>query len=217
MTRRKKYHYGDLRSKLVKMTSEILENEGIESLTMRSLSKRLDVSRTAAYRHFPDKTALLKAVAEDTFNRMRVYINQKSASMKDPLDRFEAISYAYLEFAAKNSARYRQMFSREVVSEPGVPELKDAAWKAFSEFINVIETCQKKGVFKPNDPVELANVAWATVHGLSLLLIDGQIRTREDGTSLHALLMNGNSEPSQNVLQITNATINMLVKGFGKK
>lgn len=199
------------------MTSEILENEGIDSLTMRSISKRLDVSRTAAYRHFPDKTALLKAVAEDTFNRMRVYIHQKSASMKDPLDRFEAISYAYLEFTSKNSARYRQMFSREVVSEPGVTELKGAAWKALSEFIDVIETCQSEGIFKPNDPVELANVAWAAIHGLSLLLIDGQIRTSKAGKSLHVLLMNGNSKPSSNVLQIANATISMLVTGFKAK
>lgn len=217
MTKRKNYHYGDLRSRLVEVTSEILENEGIDSLTMRSLSKKLGVSRTAAYRHFPDKTALLKAVAEDTFNRMRVYIHEKSTNKKDPLDRFEAISYAYLEFATRNSARYRQMFSREVVCEPGVPELREAAWKAFSEFMDVIETCQKEGVFKQNDPVELANVAWSTMHGLSLLLIDGQIRTRENGKSLHALLTNGNSKPPQNVIQITNTTISMLVEGFGKK
>lgn len=127
MTKRKKYHYGDLRSGLVEVTSEILESEGIDSLTMRLLSKRLGVSRTAAYRHFPDKTALLKAVAEDTFNKMRVYIHEKSAQQKDPLDQFEAILYAYLEFAMKNSSRYRQMFSREVVSEPTVPELGKAA------------------------------------------------------------------------------------------
>lgn len=217
MTKRKNYHYGDLRSRLVEVTSEILENEGIDSLTMRSLSKRLGVSRTAAYRHFPDKTALLKAVAEDTFNMMRVYIHEKLDSMKTPLDRFEAISHAYLEFAAKNSARYRQMFSMEVVSEPGAPGLKEAAWKAFSEFMAVIENCQNEGVFKLNDPVELANVAWATVHGLSLLLIDGQIRTREDGKSLHTLLINGNSKASPNTLQIANATISMLVEGFRKK
>lgn len=217
MTKRKNYHYGDLRSRLVEVTSKILENEGIDSLTMRSLSKKLGVSRTAAYRHFPDKASLLKAVAEDTFNMMRVYIHEKSANEKNPLDRFKAISNAYLEFATRNSARYRQMFSREVVSEPGVPELREAAWKAFSEFMDVIETCQREGVFKQNDPVELANVAWATVHGLSLLLIDGQIRTSEDGISLHALLINGYSKPSQSVTQLADATISMLMEGFRKK
>lgn len=216
MARRRNYHYGDLRSGLVEVAFEILENDGIENLTMRSLSKKLGVSRTAAYRHFPDKTSLLKAVAEDTFNRMRVFIHEKSAKMADPLDKFEAIIYAYLEFAMKNTARYRQMFSREVVSEPTDPELGKAAWKAFSEFTEVIESCQGDGVFMRKDPVELANVVWATVHGLSMLLIDRQIRTREDGQRLPALLLNGDEVPAGNVVQMADAVIKMLEKGFGK-
>lgn len=67
------------------------------------------------------------------------------------------------------------------------------------------------------DPVELANIAWATVHGLSLLLIDRQIKTSEEGKRLHALLVNGNSKPSHSILQVSGATINMLVEGFRKK
>ncbi len=218
MPKQKKYHYGDLRASLVEKASDMIEDEGIENITMRSLSKELGVSRTAAYRHYRDKTALLKAVAEDTFNSLRVYIREESADIKDPLEQFLKISHAYVGFALRNPAKYRQMFSREVVSEPRVPELGQAALNAFTVLMEVIENCCREGVFTIGDTYDLANAAWATVHGLCLLLIDGQIRTRDDGKRLHALLVNGNSKPSPNTLQIVDATIRVLAEGFrGKK
>jgi AcrR family transcriptional regulator len=217
MARRDNYHKGDLGSRLLEVTAEILETEGIENLTMRSLSKRIGVSRTASYRHYSDKTALLKAVAEDTFKKLRTYIKERSVSVEAPLDRFKMISYSYVEFAMKNSARYRHMFSREVVSEPNVPELGEAAWSAFSEIMSVIETCQEEGVFIQHDLVEMTNVVWATVHGLSMLLIDKQIRTSENGERLHALLADDSSKPSVNVLQMVEATLVYLVEGFRGK
>ena len=214
MARQKKYHFGDLKASLVETASIMIEDEGIENITMRSLSKKLGVSRTAAYRHFQDKTALLKAVAEDTFNRLRLYIRDESEDIGDPLEQFRVISHAYVEFAMRNPAKYRQMFGREVASEPRVPELGQAAWSAFTVLMEVIQKCHRDGVFKGGDTYDLANVAWATVHGLSLLLIDGQIRTSEDGRRLPALLVNGNSKPSRNVLQIVDTTIRVLVEGF---
>ncbi len=214
MTRQKKYHFGDLRASLVETASTMIEDEGIENITMRSLSKKLGVSRTAAYRHFQDKTALLKAVAEDTFNSLKLYIREESENIGDPLEQFRVISHAYVEFAMRNPAKYKQMFSREVVSEPRVPELGQAALNAFTVLMEVIENCHREGVFTVGDTYDLANVAWATVHGLSLLLIDGQIRTSEGGKRLHALLVNGNSRPSPNALQIVDATIRVLVRGF---
>ena len=57
------YHHEGLRTILVKTASLVLEEEGIESLTMRNLSRRVGVSRSAPYRHFEDKLALLGAQA----------------------------------------------------------------------------------------------------------------------------------------------------------
>ena len=43
---------------------ELIEREGIHALTFRELGKQLGVSRSAAYRHFKDKEALLSAIYE---------------------------------------------------------------------------------------------------------------------------------------------------------
>ena len=57
--KRARYHHGNLRETLVSAAAEITAEAGLESLTLRMLSERVGVSRTAPYRHFADKAALL--------------------------------------------------------------------------------------------------------------------------------------------------------------
>jgi AcrR family transcriptional regulator len=54
-TGKKHYHHGDLRATLLEITARIIAEEGVEKVTMRTLSQRAGVSRAAPYRHFPDK------------------------------------------------------------------------------------------------------------------------------------------------------------------
>ena len=51
---------------------ELVDEEGLSALSLRSLGKRLGVSQAAFYRHIPDKAALLEGISEQvwrlTFN-----------------------------------------------------------------------------------------------------------------------------------------------------
>lgn len=46
---------------------EVVDEEGLSALSLRSLGKRLGVSQAAFYRHFPDKAALLEGIAEQVW------------------------------------------------------------------------------------------------------------------------------------------------------
>jgi AcrR family transcriptional regulator len=49
------------------LESPLIEKKGIPALSLCEIGKWLRVSRTAAYAHFPDKTALLAAIRETGF------------------------------------------------------------------------------------------------------------------------------------------------------
>ncbi len=51
------------REKIVEKALELLDNEGAERLTMRRLGEALDVEAMALYHYFPNKDAILDAVA----------------------------------------------------------------------------------------------------------------------------------------------------------
>ena len=57
------YHHGDLRRRAPRGDGATIRKEGIDAVTLRAVGQRLGVSRTALYRHFADKPALLAAVA----------------------------------------------------------------------------------------------------------------------------------------------------------
>src|ERR1041384_6768453 len=68
---RNRYHHGDLRRALLDEAVATIRAEGVEGLTLREIGARLGVSRTALYRHFADKEALLEAVATEGFRILR--------------------------------------------------------------------------------------------------------------------------------------------------
>ncbi|MCC2105214.1 MAG: helix-turn-helix transcriptional regulator, partial [Hyphomicrobiales bacterium] len=61
------YHHGDLRAALVAEGMRQLGGEGAGDLSLRGVARAVGVSATAVYRHFPDKDALLSAIAEEGF------------------------------------------------------------------------------------------------------------------------------------------------------
>src|SRR5215211_7813797 len=76
-TRRKRkpanrYHHGDLRRALLEEALQTIQAHGVEAVTLRAIGERLGVSRTALYRHFADKQALLAAVAAEGFRLLRM-------------------------------------------------------------------------------------------------------------------------------------------------
>lgn len=50
-----------------------------------------------------------------------------------------------------------------------------AGWQAFQVLFNTIEAGQSAGAVRPGDTMQLGGVAWSTVHGLAMLLIDGRL------------------------------------------
>ncbi len=211
---KRKYHHQDLRSILVRTASRILEEEGMDSLTMRHLSKTIGVSRSASYRHFEDKTALLGAVAADGFNKLRDDLGETADGLPTPLELFRRCSCAYVRFAVTRSTLYNLMFGFELTDGAPVPELADAASGAFSVITDFIVGCQREGSFRSSDPVELANVTWSSLHGLSMLLIDGAVRMTRDGRLLHALMKDSEVIQVEDIPAISNSVVETLVRGF---
>src|SRR5215510_7095962 len=94
-----RYHHGDLRRALLEEAVRTIRDDGAAALTLRAVGARLGVSRTALYRHFADKSALLNAVSEDGFNRLGDALERAWADPGGSVKGFEAMGHAYVHFA----------------------------------------------------------------------------------------------------------------------
>ena len=175
------YHHGDLQTALVEEAAAMVSEGGATSVTMRAIGGRLGVSRAAPYRHFPDKTALLIAVAVQGFERLRQRLESiAAADSPSRVDRLLHMGEEYVRFALEHPAHYRLMWGKEAIARQDEPELREAAGALLEHLVGVIESHQKSGEIAPGNPRARAYVAWSAVHGLASLLIEGQIDPKVD-------------------------------------
>lgn len=170
------YHHGNLRRGLIDEAVATIRADGVEGLTLREIGARLGVSRTALYRHFADKRALLAAVATEGFRMLR---QQLVAAWEDGgrgREAFESMGAAYVRFAVANPSHYRVMFGGFVDPKVSEPELAAEAAGAFEVLVHALGALQRDASMRGDDTVTMARFVWAVVHGVAMLAIDGQLR-----------------------------------------
>ena len=171
-----RYHHGDLSRALLHEALRTIEKDGVAALTLRSVGERLGVSRTALYRHFTDKSALLAAVATEGFRTLRLQTQEAWDARRGGRAGLEAMGAAYVKFAVAHPSYYRVMFGGYVRDAASDSELAKQGAGAFQVLVDALVSLQRDGTVRRDNPLALAQYIWATVHGIAMLAIDGQLK-----------------------------------------
>ena len=181
-----RYHHGNLAHAMLGEAVRTIQRDGVEALTLRGVGERLGVSRTALYRHFTDKQALLTAVAGEGFRTLRSALAKAWESGGRGRDGFKAMGIAYVRFAVTHPSHYRVMFGGTVRhEEPG--DVVDGDADAFRVLLDAILEMQDQGLVRTDDARHLALYIWAVVHGVSMLALDGMLPPEIPAMDLMAL------------------------------
>jgi AcrR family transcriptional regulator len=180
-----RYHHGDLRRALLQAAVRVIQSRGTEALTLRGVGETLGVSRSALYRHFTDKAALLAAVGQEGFGELRARLQEAWEQHGRGRAGFEAMGMAYVRFALSNPSHYRVMFGSTRLGDLRDPELVEEASGAFQALVDALVVLQRDRLVRREDPLQVARFVWAIVHGIAMLAIDGQLeRQRADAEML---------------------------------
>jgi AcrR family transcriptional regulator len=167
-TSKRSYHHGQLRQTLLALALEALETTEPEEVTLRGLAEKAGVSPMAPYRHFPDKAALMQAVAVAGFTELRERLHGVD-DPDNPRRALIAFAGAYVRFAYEKPQLYRVMFG----GPPPTPaenltEDETTVYGLFTRRLGQIVQAPRRE--------ETFLACWSLVHGLSSLLIGGRIR-----------------------------------------
>ena len=185
------YHHGDLRAALVQAGLKLLEERQADEIGLREAARAVGVSATAVYRHFPDKGALLRALAAEGLDRLARAQQAAFEAAGGGKAGFVATGRAYVRFALANPALFRLIFSNPPEQEllAGPREQVPRAFRMLRENAAFMLPANAS-----SDAVDRAALeAWAQVHGLAVLMLDGQIPS--DETLIDAVI--GSAEPRE--------------------
>lgn len=169
-----KYHHGDLRRALLDAALELVKEHGPSGITLREAARRAGVTHAAPYRHFADKEALLAALAEEGFMRLRAEV-QAAIDGYHGIARLEQIGVAYIRFARENPSQFRVMFGAEVGDKRRYPSLVEADQAVFDLVSQAIAAAQELGELPAGNPARMGLVSWSMLHGVASLVVDGQM------------------------------------------
>jgi AcrR family transcriptional regulator len=170
------YHHGDLRQALVAAALRALTQQDAADLSLRAIGRELGVSPRAPYQHFENKEALLAAVAIEGFAAFAAVVTRHvAAAGADPLARLRAVAEAYVLFAVEQPAAFRVMYAPYATVNESAPDLLRARRDAHQSSMAIIAEGQAAGLLRAGDPMEIALVFWSSMHGLAVLLTEGQL------------------------------------------
>lgn len=167
------YHHGDLRAAVIAAGLKRLEEGDGAELGLRALARDVGVSATALYRHFPDKEALLDALADEGLRRLGALQAQAWLKAGGGRQGFLAVGIAYVRFAHDEPAVFRLSFTRQMRDrcEPGT----DGGEVGY----NLLRAGVAQTMPHLDDPEVAALHAWSLVHGIAMLVLDRRIEWDE--------------------------------------
>jgi AcrR family transcriptional regulator len=188
------------RALLVKEAARILEDEGYQSLSLRSAAKAAGLSPAAPYRHFEHGVPeLLAVVAESGFREMIAELEHALAQSEssDSRERIIEVALAYVRFGVERPDLYRALFSSQLA---GPLEFREKLWEAgeisyssrkayeslaavkrvaFETLSAPLRHAQEKGALKKGDLEDFGLGLAALVHGLVGEFIDEGLGGRQ--------------------------------------
>jgi len=185
--KRASYHHGDLRTQLIEATRDLVEEKGPDNFSVSEACRRAGVSTAAPYKHFKDKTEMLREVAAAGMVRQSEQMMAELAPHPDGTHaRIVALGRVYIRFATTEPGVFRLMFTWSGATEED-EKLYALGDQKFSVVQMEVAKCHGRSEITEEDR-QKAFMLWSFVHGLSFLSIDGKLSRGKMPTDLETLL-----------------------------
>ncbi len=166
---------GTSREHIIDVSRAIIEDEGLEHLTIRRIAETINRTQPAVYQHFAGKDEILAAVVVEGFVALVESLKRAAKGEKPSLT---AIASAYVRFGLERTRLYEVMFVAPPVIAFAVDDTPMPAQIAFQIFATAVA----ESGLEPNQVGTVTEVVWAALHGLVMLSITKRLRP---GRALH--------------------------------
>lgn len=187
--KRETYRHGDLYRALLHAGTQLAKDGGPTAVVLREATRQVGVAPNAAYRHFADRHALLLAVCAVAQAQLALAIETEWALVEADGNaanvaraHLRAVGTGYMRFARAEPGLFRTAFSvHEDLQKAGVPEMAGkSGLTPFQLLSRALDEMQAAGVLPAERRAGAEFLAWSSVHGLSMLLIDGPLRVLDN-------------------------------------
>ena len=183
LEKRKTFRHGDLRNALLAAGIEMAQIGGPNTVILRKATRQAGVSPNAAYRHLANQAELLNAVRSACFSQLAAAIEDEMKKCRPGRDpqafarkSLRAVGMGYLGFAMREPGMFRTAFSvPPAVYEQNPANTASMGLNPFQLLSLALDRMQESGLLSKKNRKDAEYLAWSTVHGLALLVLEGPL------------------------------------------
>jgi AcrR family transcriptional regulator len=171
----KPYHHGDLKRVLIDAALDLVEEVGAEGVSVREAARRAGVSPGAPFRHFPNRIALMTAVAEEAQKLFRAEIDAALAELPpgNPLARFRCVGLAYLRWAMRNPTHFEIISGGRYFDHDNAAGVSRDNAQVIEMTESALVEAHAQGQLRSADLKQVQIAGRALVYGFARMNIDG--------------------------------------------
>lgn len=161
-----------LRDKILQECIKITSESGTNGINMREISRRLNISHMAPYKHFASKEEILtelKILGYKMFSQSlekNLPLPESSNALEN---RFKIMMHNYEEFTKTHPELYQIIFNSKNPNMQKNLELEEVSTRSFSILINQIASMKAAGLMGEVDVFEAALLTFIMTHGFMTL------------------------------------------------
>ena len=160
-----------LREEILEVADRLLLEAGSESaVSIQAIADGVGCTPPAIYMHFADKDALMFEVCARHFERFVAALAGAGNENEDPLELLRSRGRAYVEYGLENPEPYRILFMQRA-GESSTSSAALTAADSFGLLTEAVTECLDSGLFPRGDPFTVSCALWASIHGLTSLMI----------------------------------------------
>lgn len=164
-----------IRQTLIQGALSLYLEEGMESLSLRQIAKRVGLSHTVGYRYFANKEALVAEMRRACILEFKAAAIPSTASDEsDPIARIRAALMSLLEFGSTQPAKYRLIFSDSQPDLTEYPSLLAQRWEVFASCVDLVQDAIDQKHMQ-GDALMFSHGLWSLLHGMLSLHAANQL------------------------------------------
>ena len=176
LVEKKTYHHGSLRETVLEISKKLIEEKGIHDFSLREVARLAGVSRTAPYRHFPDKESVLLAIAEEAYAKvtdaMQIVVQR---SGDKPVIAVQELIVIYVKFMVESKRHFEFLFGSFIRDKVYRQRLMMAREKMAA---TIDEMVRRTRMMKGDSALQVKIMGagtWALMHGVASLICEEQL------------------------------------------
>lgn len=169
---REAYHHGNLRQELIRAGLELIDEAGMEHLSLRKAAAMCGVSHAAPKSHFSNKEEFEEAIKEYVAEQFTEYLREAADSNTNRQELIRDMGRAFVRFFQENPQSFWLIANqKDIYVQMSKTNIKKSNYAPFQLFVEQASGVLKEwGIEEKEIPQKILEL-WALVNGLASIYV----------------------------------------------